>query len=67
MVDVTSASLEQLIDRDGDVVHVRLEREVSGVEHLHDRLRVVLLEGGRARGNEERVVLPPDGERRIEF
>src|SRR5262249_56403552 len=52
----------------GDLLDVRLQREVAGVEQLEDRLRVIALEGLGARGYEIRIVLSPDRkQRRLPF
>src|SRR5579871_5277901 len=46
-----------------DVFHVCFECEVARVEQLHGRVWVVALVGFGSRGDEEGVVLAPDGEK----
>src|SRR5215470_15165385 len=55
---------EEIADGGRDVVAMRFQREMAGVEELHFRLRIVPLERLGAGRQEEGVVLAPDGEDR---
>src|SRR5580658_9049181 len=55
---------EESFHRGRDFYYVCLNRKVSGIEELHLRVRQVFLKGLCSRGNEERIVLAPDGKQR---
>src|SRR5262245_856927 len=61
---VAKSASEELPDHRGDLVTVRLEGEVAGVEEAHVSVRDITLERLGARRQEERVVLAPSCQER---
>src|SRR5262249_34733550 len=55
---------EELADGCGDLIYVRLEREVTRVQQLDIRCGDVALKGFGSCGQKERVVAAPDGQQR---
>src|SRR5687767_2781806 len=53
---------EKVADQPGDLLPVRLQGEMPGVEQMHFRLRVVALVSLGAGRQEERVVFAPDSQ-----
>ena len=58
-----AASGEEVADRRRNLLCMRFQREVAGVEETHDRIGNVAFECLRPRRQEERIVLAPYGEK----
>src|SRR5579864_550422 len=56
-------SAEEIADGRGDFPRVRFQRKMAGVVEMHDGIGVVACERVGALWQEERIVLPPDGQR----
>jgi hypothetical protein len=55
---------EKIADGAGNLMEMRLEREVAGIVKMHFRARHVALEGLCARRNEGLIILAPNEENR---
>jgi len=51
--------LQKIAHCDGDFLYMRFECEVSGIQELDSRVRVIASEGFSGCGNEIKIVLPP--------
>src|ERR1700749_655130 len=58
------SGFEEVADRCRDLLGVRFECEMAGVEEANDRIRNVAFESLRASRQEERIVLSPHREER---
>lgn len=63
-VPLTLRAIEERTHQASDLAVMRLEREVTGVEQMDFRIGIVAAIGLRTRWEEERVMLPPDRQRR---
>jgi hypothetical protein len=57
-------STKELVDRCGNLIRMRLEREVAGVEQGHSCVRIIGAVGLSTWWQKEGIVLAPDGEQR---